>query len=306
MNQITRRRLGFSLLEVMLAIAMSAILMGLIAAAMQLYSDMVMERNQTVTNAHLGRAVLQQIATDLRGAIYEEPSDDSGSIAPDDGSSAGEDAAGAGAGADTSTADDTATDDGGAEDLTTEAVSSVPGIYGTATELRLDVRGNFTHPLRYDAIVEAGGDPLLENLLSVDQVVTYYLRSASASELAGTPLEMPGGALNDQSLILVRRVQKRAEAEFESSIGGESFGGAEQLLSDRVVAIEFAYHDGYDWTDSWDSELDGGLPLAVQVTVTVADPNDTDSEITMDNIFQIRVALPTAEAVDDSTLTGGI
>ena len=78
----------------------------------------------------------------------------------------------------------------------------------------------------------------------------------------------------------------------------------EQLMSDRVVGLEFAYHDGFDWIGSWDSELDGGLPIAVQVTVTIADPSDDESVITMDNVFQIKVALPTAVLPDDTSAGG--
>jgi hypothetical protein len=264
-----------------------------------------------VNNAQLARAVLQQIAYDLRAAVYEEPDDDSGSLDPA-ASTGGEDVgtdtgtgAGDGTGV-TSTGDDTSTADDSTSDLTSSTVASVPGLYGNQSELRINVRGNFPHPLRYDAIVAAGSDPLVENLVSVDQVVTYYLRTSSAGELAGTPLESPLADQNQQTMILVRRVQKRAEAEYDSALGGSTMQQAgEQLLSDRVVALEFAYHDGYDWIDSWDSELDGGLPLAVQMTVTIADSSDQDSVITLDNIFQTKVALPTAVVPDDTASMEG-
>ena len=112
----------------------------------------------------------------------------------------------------------------------------------------------------------------------------------------------------DQVTILVRRVQKRAEAELDSSIGGgtDSQRG-EQLLSDHVVSISFQYHDGFGWTDSWDTELDG-LPLAIQLTVTVADPTDDESEITEDNIFRTTVAVPTAvpTSAEDTEIAAGI
>ena len=201
-------RSGFSLLETILAVAMAAVLMGLIAAGMQLYTQVVADRNAAVTNAQVARAVLQQIAIDLRSAIYEEADDASGSLDPEDSTTTAD----IGDTGDTSTSSadgDTATS-GETTDLADSTIASVPGLYGNESQLRVDVHGNFPHPLRYDSIVQAGGDPLLENLVSVDQVVSYYLRSASSSELVGTPLESVTTDQSQQTTILVRRVQKRA------------------------------------------------------------------------------------------------
>lgn len=301
---------GFTLLETILAVALSAVLMGLIAGGLQVYTQIVADRNADVINSQLARAVLHRITADLQAAIYEEPEEDE-SLAPEgdlggglsatatetSSTSAGTTATNSGTASEGSPAES-----GTSADLTTSSVATVPGLFGTLTELRIDVQGTFPHPLRYDAIVDAGGDPLVENLTSVDRVITYYLRTSSASELAGTPLESPDSRQNQQTMILIRRVQKRAEAELDAAIGGGTSASAgEQLLSDQVVGLEFNYHDGYDWTDSWDSEEMGGLPIAVQITVTIADPGDDQSVISEDNIFQAKVALPTAVIPDDTT-----
>lgn len=304
-----RSRRGYTLLETILALGLAAILMGLIATGLRLYTQVVSGSRAAVSNAQIARAVLRVVANDIRATFTEEADDGNDSLAPDEGiGAAGGDAAaggeGAGAGATSTTATDGETGVSEASvDLTNAGVAAVPGVYGNTTELRLDVRGAFAHPVRHDAIVEAGGDPFVDNLVSVDRVVTYYLRSSDAFELAGTPLESPI-ASSDQAIIFVRRIQKRAEAELDAAIGGVANAqSGEQLLSDRIVAIGFQYHDGLDWTDSWDSELDG-LPIAIQVTVTVVtDPSDDEEVITEDNIFRITVALPMVAPSEDSTAT---
>ena len=294
-------RRGFTLLETMLAVGLSALLIALVAAALQMYTQVVANRNEEVTNAQFARAVLQQITGDLRSAIYEEPSEDEASLDPLDDTLADTADLEGDLPADETTSDLTDGVSTAALDLTNSTVAAVPGVYGNLTEVRIDVRGKIPFPLRYDTMVNAGADPITEGLLSVDRVITYYLRPATATELAGTPLEMPADDFGQDTTILVRRVQTRAEAAYESSLGGQaSTQAGEQLLCDRIVALEFNYHDGYDWTDSWDSELQGGLPIAVQITITVADPNNEDA---IGSIFQTRVALPTAIYPDATATT---
>jgi len=297
------------LLETILALGLTAILMGLIGSGLRLYTQVVSNKRADVSNAQIARAVLRVMADDIRATFTEEADDGNASLSAEGTEFADDISAGTGEG--TANTNTTATDgetgvSDASADLTNAAVASVPGVYGNESELRLDVRGAFAHPVRYDAIIEAGGDPFVNNLVSVDRVVTYYLRTSDPSELAGTPLESPAASTTDQSTILVRRIQKRAEAELDSAMsGGADAQSGEQLLSDYVVGLSFQYHDGLDWTDSWDSELDG-LPIAIQVTVTVADPTDDQSTINEDNIFRMTVALPTAAPSEDATTTTGI
>ena len=151
--------------------------------------------------------------------------------------------------------------------------------------------------------VAASGDPLASNLLSEPKTVTWYLRSASSTELAGTPLESAESSERDSMMILARRVQTRAVAVNSASASLSDMQSGEQLLSDQVVSIQFQYHDGYDWTDTWDSST-MGLPIAVKVTLTVSDPamESFDTvELSGDNTFEMVFRIPTAETLTSST-----
>lgn len=303
------RRSGFTLLETILAVALSALLIAAIAAGMRIYTSVVADRRADVVNAQVARVILQRIATDLRGAYLAQEEATNDSLAIGDGTDDLAADGGLGTDVDASGSTDEAFD--ATLDLTGSTVQVQPGLYGNATELQVDVLGQFAKPIRYDMLVDAGVDPLSANLLSEPKVITYYLRSADDSELIGTPLESIILSDSGRKMILSRRVQTRAQAVFDTaSVGIGNMQAGEQLLSDQVVSIEFAYHDGYDWLDSWDSSLMGGLPVAVNITLTIVDETATDnsdnSTLTQDNVFQQTVRIPAAELLTDDTETMGI
>lgn len=303
-------RTGFTLLETILAVALSTILIALVGAGMRIYTRTVSDKRVEVVNARVARVILQRIENDLRAA-YTIEEDDSGSASLDLGGDLGTDLDSAGTGFDTGGIDPTAEDtsDGLSVDLTADltnaTVQPTPGIYGNAMELQIDVLGKFAEPVRYDMLIQASGDPLASNLLSEPKVITYYTRQASSTELAGTPLESTESNSRSSMTILARRVQSRAVAVGATSNGVSDSQSGEQMLSDQVVSIQFQYHDGTAWTDTWDSSS-LGLPIAVQVTLTIADPADEDYDnIVVDatNTYQMTVRIPTSEAPTTATVS---
>ena len=80
-------------------------------------------------------------------------------------------------------------------------------------------------------------------------------------------------------------------------------------MSDQVVFLQFTYFDGFDWLDSWDSSLDGGLPMAVNISIAVVSESeaaDVDlNSLSTDSLFEQTVYLPTAE-LPETTLDEGI
>jgi hypothetical protein len=49
-------------------------------------------------------------------------------------------------------------------------------------------------------------------------------------------------------------------------------------LSNRVAAVEFRYHDGSQWLESWDSAAQAALPLAIEVAVLVLNDAEMGQE----------------------------
>ena len=75
-----RRKLmkAFTLLEVLLTLAMSVVLMGLIGTAFQFYAVDMNVRNMDIQQTQLAASVMQMIEDDLRSTLHSEPADMSG------------------------------------------------------------------------------------------------------------------------------------------------------------------------------------------------------------------------------------
>ena len=69
---------AFTLLEVLLTLAMSVVLMGLIGTAFQFYAVDMNVRNMDIQQTQLAAAVMQMIEDDLRATLHAEPADMSG------------------------------------------------------------------------------------------------------------------------------------------------------------------------------------------------------------------------------------
>ena len=290
-----QQRPGFTLMETILAVALSTLLIAMIGAGMRIYTRVVADRRADVVNAQLARVVLQHMSRDIQRAFLAAgDEEDSGDISAGDETS--EDIG--------DTTDPIEDDLDTTLDLTGSTVQPTPGLYGNQFELQIDVLGQFAKPVKFDALTMAGVDPIASNLLSDPKVITYYLRAADSAELAGTPLQSVEEEFG-QRTVLIRRVQSRAAAIYATTANVSDIQSGEQMLSDQVVSVEFAYHDGYDWLDSWDSSIMGGLPVAVSITLTVVDEantdNSTDTELTGDNIYQLTVRIPTVEPVVEDT-----
>lgn len=76
-NASRRRRAGFTLFELILAVALSAILLSIIGLAINLYLMRVDSDRGRVEEAQLARSVLNMITDDIRGATIYKPQDTS-------------------------------------------------------------------------------------------------------------------------------------------------------------------------------------------------------------------------------------
>jgi hypothetical protein len=144
------------------------------------------------------------------------------------------------------------------------------------------------------------------------KTVTYYVRSESA-EGGGTAM---GGAAPEGSMEpsttgqgrgLVRLEMDRAVNAFEDVSSGTSIGSDNaRLLAEEVTSIAFRYWNGTEWATDWNSDEMGGLPLAIEVVMTMADPNavvptaapaqnfGATETTSTDTSYRIVVNLPTA------------
>ena len=240
---------GFTLLEVVLAIGLTGTLLGLLATAIDLYLVRVDANRSKVESAQLARTLLNQIADDIRAVRYYS-SENGGQ--GDSGGPAGDDT-----GSSTSTLD-------------TDATGQVLGIFGTATELRIDRAASLNWLRTVREIDPTEATPQAD----MPQTVGYVFNDGDtmlADQLAAL------GVLSDGSLPGYAGLYRQQSASpawvYQSTATGVSLSSLVQaepeLLAPEVLALAFQYFDGQQLLDSWDTAAQEGLPVGIEISLTM-------------------------------------
>lgn len=301
-RRMRRRSRSFTLLELMLALALTSVLLVAISLAVNLHLRTFDSKRNFLEESQLARAVLQIIANDLRSVVVPYEQDVSVMQTMLAGSVLQEGAAGESLDLEAIAEGDAAMPDEeqleqlagavegqlseaadmlGLEEVspnTTDLASGIalptkPGLYGNQYELQLDV----SRLPRQDQYYVIPDDELGVSLVDVPsdvKTVTYYVM-ATAGELSEVDLALVP-ELDDATnpLIvgrgLVRRELDRSLTQWAMNTGNiTSLEEEGEVLAPEVVGIEFLYFDGIEWLMEWDSEAEGRLPMAVQVTLAV-------------------------------------
>jgi len=249
---------GFTLLEIVLAMGLTVVVLALLTTAINSYLLRVDASRSRVESAQLARSLLNQIARDLRAARYESPpAADSGSANP--GPSTSSTPSDSSAPETTSAPESSTVSDNG---------STVSGIYGTATELRIDRAA----PWRWERLSRESAPPDAATSAEMPQTVRYFLNDGStllSTELAATGIgeQSPQGyaGLCRQQLATAAWIQRHG-----TSISTSNQDDVE-LLAPEVMEIEFAYFDGQQLVDAWDSAESNGLPRAVEIRLKIVE-----------------------------------
>ncbi len=269
-----RKTCGFSLLEVLLALALSVVVIGAIALAIQLHLVSLGKQQTKIETKQIARSVIMMIDNDLRAAIQYKPVDYSGldniGVSQDliagmmggedteggDGGGTGDPGGGDGGEQDPENAEEPAADDPEA------FVASRPTLYGDATHLAIDI-SRFPRIDEYNPLIPA--DQSTIQLPSDVKSVAYFVDESGSQ--AGTQSDL----FNNSSLGgLYRRQIDRAVASFAGEediiVAPDKYA---KLVAPEVAQIGFRYFNGEDWQDQWDSVEEGGFPIAIEVQVII-------------------------------------
>lgn len=304
---------AFTLLEVLLALALTVVVMAVVGMAIDLHLRSINSSRSSVERDQLARTLMRRVADDLRAAVRQEPFDTSGIEALASGAGKSADSGKGGKSGDDAEegglsgpgkaesaqkltslgSDDESTSDTG---TTTGAPATVAGLYGTAYELQIDV-GRVPRP---DELAAAGNGeaPMPSDV----RTVTYYVATPSTAAAVGAGL--------------IRTELNRATALWIAEQGDytqlEQFA---ELVASEVVGVEFRYFDGIEMFTEWDSQVMKGLPVAVEITMAIADPQTLAAEgdaayylpsqgTDPDSVYQILVHLPNGQISKGSSGTG--
>ena len=300
---IKQARMGFTLFEILIVLGLSAIVMLMVGSALQIHLRITDSRGEAVRNAQLARVILRQISNDLRAATRIEP-------AVEDNSEDGDALA---------LSSDASTDDSGVQ--IDAANQTIPGLYGDAEQIRIDIL-RAVETRSWFASVDAEATFVAESSYSPKpigslQTVAYFIDGTVnlSGGGAGSPLMDPQVLLQEMPMDaefrggLVRQVVDHPVASLALSGGG----GAEldqysEVFAREVISLTFRYYDGTSWYDVWDSYEEGGLPIAVEVSIGMATPVDDEGDATSfyqtfsnaDSTFTMLVHLPTALPTDET------
>ncbi|MEK6236696.1 MAG: prepilin-type N-terminal cleavage/methylation domain-containing protein [Planctomycetales bacterium] len=257
-NSSRQARGGFTLLEVMLALFLSAIVLGAMWMLINLQFRAVASGRRQVEEAQLVRALLRRIGDDLRSAVLYQPFDSSA-------------LAGLGVPLDleeleeleelpeelTGESSDLGEEDDEAGETSSLVPQLLPGIYGGATELQIDV--SRLPRMEQFAVIPTGGP------ISETRTISYYVispESADSGTVARSNLSQAPG--------LYRREMDRATALWAMEQGSQPIAdGDEAPIAPEVAALEFRYFDGAEWFSEWDSDDREGLPTAIEVKLMI-------------------------------------
>jgi type II secretory pathway pseudopilin PulG len=275
-------RTAFTLMEIVLAIALTSVVMYLLTTAIELYMVRVDSSRSRVESAQLARTLLDQIAGDL-GAVRlygsnagasGQAASSSSSSSPGTGSGTSPAGGSQSSGAPTSGAGSASSAAPGDSAL---FVSEVQGLYGTVEELRID-RAAYPNWQRAARQVEPD-----EPSTAVDfpTSVRYFFVDGdrlSAAQLAerGVMDELPAGTAAG----LYCETLPTAAVRARSQAGGGPVQADEarlELLAPETVKFELAYYDGEQYLDAWDSAQSGALPLGIEIRLTLLEPRLQDS-----------------------------
>ena len=291
-----QQRRGLTLLEMILALALSVIVLAAIGWAIQLHLKALDTRRSDVEEAQLARAVLKLIADDLHSVVayndieFGEAARIAGMAIP--GLASGDIEAGddnfeqppADDDEDPQAADpEEAEEEEPPKDLSADLTpGEVPGIYGNQYQLQVDT-SRLPRLEDFDPMLRAASGKL-NDLPSDVKTVVYYLQPDMATSDTDMPALLADPTLTDVTEPtassaspgqgwgrgLVRRALDRSATQWALKNGDLSrLDATGEVLALEVVALEFRYFDGQQWVPQWDSEQMAGLPMAIEVALGI-------------------------------------
>ncbi|WP_425397895.1 prepilin-type N-terminal cleavage/methylation domain-containing protein [Aeoliella sp.] len=309
----TRTQQGFTLIELILALALSAVLLAMLAAALSLGMSRAMVSRERVEQARLVEGVIGLIRSDVHHGVIYDPQDTSTAMqmaeamaefdvdslddigSSDGGSSAG----GSSSGVSSSSSE---------EDAESLSLRQPLGLYGTLQELQMDVyreRPNFE--------LDSSGNVVPSASISGISTVRYALGEGGAT--LGVRGSMSGV---EYGTGLIRQEANRDLLNWANQTGATTaLVGTPQLVAPEVSRLEFRYFDGTQLYEYWDmQEMQGQLPRAVELRMWFAQQHEDrfgNVTTTESEPYVLVIALPSTwhyysadlVGVDSGTTTSG-
>jgi type II secretory pathway pseudopilin PulG len=286
------RESGYTLLELILSLALTVVIMSIIATGIRLYLVTMAKQQAAIERRLVARAVLAMVQNDLRAAMQYKDNDYSGlnDLLKTQQAIAGGPPAPA---EEAEEEEDPVYDE--------EVVSYRPTLIGNSNGLMVDV-SRLPRLDEYNPLMPTSLDDV--RTPSDVKSVAYFVDRQSGGiedELEFAAPRAPGG--------LFRREIDRAVASYRGDVGlATTPDKYTQLIASEIAEIRFRYFDGDDWQTDWNSVDDTGFPLAVEVVLVVDPARALETAgyqyngFDRDNMeqYSLVVHLPLAEIIPES------
>jgi prepilin-type N-terminal cleavage/methylation domain-containing protein len=301
-------RQAYTLLEMVLAVAIALLLMLVVYKAMEAQLGMVDAGREAVEESVLARALLARIGNDIVGHLpaYVAPPSSSSSSSGSSGSS------GSGSGGSTSSGSSSSTSSS-SSGSTSSGTASQPSSASTSSSLsgpvqfNLGVQGDNSSvavyirrvPRELDlAVADPNNPPLVCDL----RRISYWLAGGTAQPLGLARQEVKLVTSDDQMSALPPNIAD--EASF--------------VIAEEVRSLQVRYFDGQAWQDTWDGTTSGnstgaaiGPPMAIEIKIGLAPARGlrtaktplTASPESNWKYYRHVVAIPTANGLPSANST---
>lgn len=236
------QRSGFTLIEMMVSVAIISMLMVAISSATNVYMQTATDSFEEIERSQIARALLRNLSRDIRSATFvlKEVSDE----------------------------EDEDSLDTEEVDPDSAMASYTDGLFGTEKDLVLYVSRPDADAIYVDAQSLQGGTDRSSDAM----IIRYLLAESGGAGLAGmladenmgntnVPDDVAGLGVMTGDLIGLSNAINTGDVETQLQ--------AAQLLAPEVADIRFSYFDGFEELPEWDSNVANAMPTAVIIEMTL-------------------------------------
>lgn len=284
------RRSGFTLLEVLLAAAIGAVLMGALYAALNMQVRFSQAGRDQIEHALLVRSLLNRIASEIRLSLAPTiPLPTSTASSSGGGASSGGASAAGGASGAASTGGASGMSGSSSSTSGASGGASTTGAASSAVQFNLGVQGQSNQITLFISRLATDVDPTADNpVLGCDLRRIDFWLANDGTQNRGLCRNEFRPITSDDALNYVPPPMPE---------------DTNLIIAEEVRSLQFQYWDGTQWQDTWDGTAPGadgvtpqGPPVAIKITLGVLPPGtDPNQQGTPELKSYVHVvALPTA------------
>ncbi len=157
-------------------------------------------------------------------------------------------------------------------DTTAAMLTYTSGVVGSATDLLLYV----SRPDRTLSYVDAQSLTSTSERTGDLMIVRYLVADTGSGGLSATIAKRFAGTKNGP-IGLVRITGDLYGMSTAVQAGEEpDFTSVERIDAEEVSQVAFSYYDGANWQEEWDSTIQNGLPVAIEIILTLRNAESSD------------------------------